>query len=452
MKPFREVYNCDSVTINVTNQCNLRCTYCFEKDRPDGMITPENICKVMDIVYNRLDGDRVFMVNLFGGEPLLNWEAIKALILHIDKMHYVARVGITTNLTILTEEMIQMFDDYGVVLLVSMDGTKKAHDTGRCGTYDIVKENLLRLKDRGLAHAVEVRMTVTPENVRELHQGVCEVMDMGFDHIVPCLATDCEWDDEAKGVLAQEFEMVVQTYLKVLYDHTSKRNVGIKTVDDYLYSNLVPFTPDRLRCAIGTNRWCAIGVDGEVMPCHQFHTNQAFSDFSIGNIFEGVDDTLIADPPEFTVQEKCQGCIAMSVCKGGCQAQNFSTTGDFGDATDAYCETSKIMAGIVKRYQKAIVDSPNPRSRRLVQLRENLKLKHYFDTVVMETNILSPDFPVRMAHFQSQLKQMEKIILPSFWIYFVLKLYPVGAMIGGEDIGKPWVESPVHVAECGREY
>ena len=33
MKPFREVYDCDSITLDITNDCNFKCIYCFEKDK-----------------------------------------------------------------------------------------------------------------------------------------------------------------------------------------------------------------------------------------------------------------------------------------------------------------------------------------------------------------------------------------------------------------------------------
>ena len=33
MKPFREVYDCDSITLDITNDCNFKCVYCFEKDK-----------------------------------------------------------------------------------------------------------------------------------------------------------------------------------------------------------------------------------------------------------------------------------------------------------------------------------------------------------------------------------------------------------------------------------
>ena len=89
MKKFSEVYGkANSVTLNVTNNCNLDCVYCFEKEKTSAMMPPEIAIEAIDKMYNKLKGREAFTINFFGGEPLLNWKTIKAVIDHCNEKKY----------------------------------------------------------------------------------------------------------------------------------------------------------------------------------------------------------------------------------------------------------------------------------------------------------------------------------------------------------------------------
>ena len=87
MKSFEEVYNCDSITLNVSNRCNLSCTYCFEHKKDGEMMSFETAKLIVDKSYKLLPKNK-FTINFFGGEPLTNWDMIKRLIDYIDQKQY----------------------------------------------------------------------------------------------------------------------------------------------------------------------------------------------------------------------------------------------------------------------------------------------------------------------------------------------------------------------------
>ena len=63
MKKFSEVYgNANSVTLNVTNNCNLNCVYCFEKEKNPAMMPPEVAIDAIDKMYNTLEGREQFTI------------------------------------------------------------------------------------------------------------------------------------------------------------------------------------------------------------------------------------------------------------------------------------------------------------------------------------------------------------------------------------------------------
>ena len=101
MKNFEEIYSeLNSVTMIITNRCNLACDYCFERSKGNKDMTVETAIEIVDKTYNKLPTPSGrFTYNLFGGEPMVNWPVVKAILDHIDEKNYNAQVGITTNMT-----------------------------------------------------------------------------------------------------------------------------------------------------------------------------------------------------------------------------------------------------------------------------------------------------------------------------------------------------------------
>ena len=438
MKSFNEVYDCDSITINITNKCNLNCTYCFEKNKDDQFMTIENALKIVDISYNELKDDKHFMINIFGGEPFLAWEIIEAICNHIKLKKYKARVGITTNLTILNDYMLDIIEEYEIFLLVSIDGVKKVHDKHRCNTYDIVMNNLQKILDRKLFYLIEARMTVPPTDVDCLFEGVKNLFDIGVNNITSCLVTDQEWTTKQLEELENQTSQVLEFYFAVLNDKNSKRNLSMKLVDDYLIAALEPVIIDKNMCAIGTNRWCSFSPNGDVYGCHQQVTDSELCiSEKIGNIFTGVDETKIKPVIQAKFDRKeCLNCNAISMCKSGCPSQNMIENQDFFTPTKAYCDIVKILSHLIKEKREILINADNVRSRKLNQLKINLQIKKYFDEIVCETDISSPDFQIIFQKFKNYLDDNRNLLMYSFEMYFTKKLIPLYVLMGGNFNGK----------------
>ena len=254
MKKFSEVYGkANSVTLNVTNNCNLDCVYCFEKEKTPAMMPPEIAIEAIDKMYNKLEGREAFTINFFGGEPLLNWKTIKAVIDHCNEKNYVVRYGITTNLTILTDEMLDYFDDVNMPLLVSIDGIKEVHDRNRCNSYDRVIANFKKLIDRGLGQYIETRFTIMPHDIKYTLQGMKELFDLGINNFCPMPVTDTEWDDESLDECRKFYKDCNEWFLSIVSDPKNKRNVSIKNIDDLLRNVLMPEHNDPYMCPIFGN-------------------------------------------------------------------------------------------------------------------------------------------------------------------------------------------------------
>lgn len=170
--------------LEVTEECNLRCRYCpftiasntnSPTRRHQKKYMSEGIArKAIDYLYNHYEKllggiskeERKAIVGKiypplcwYGGEPLLNFEIIKKSKEYFERLPWEnidiskssLRYAINTNLTILTEEIIQFFVSNNVYVFVSLDGPQEENDKNRVfkngkGSFETVYKNLARLK------------------------------------------------------------------------------------------------------------------------------------------------------------------------------------------------------------------------------------------------------------------------------------------------------------------
>jgi uncharacterized protein len=424
MKPFNEVYNCDSITINVTDKCNLSCKYCFEHDKNASMMPSQVAKDILDISYKDIPKDKgTFTVNIFGGEPLLNWDCIRDLIDYANEKQYNVKFGITTNLTMLTNEMIRYFDDNEVMLLVSIDGLKKVHDKNRCNTFDIVRNNITTLIDNGLSLFIEARMTILPEDIDYAYDGVISLINMGIDNICPMMVTDVEWDKEHLQKLNKYYYALLEYYVKKMNDPDCKRNISIKNTDDVLVNIMSPDIDDPIMCPIYGTGWCAFDTNGDVYPCHQGPTSKEEFKKSmlLGNIYTGVDETRITAENKYAGynKEMCKDCVGRSICKGGCPTENLRITGIADSPSDSYCNTQIALVLAVTAFHGKLMECTNIRNRRLNILKENLKIIEYLRMIYISTDMNNRlEMYTRVAHLKEMIENFGyQNLLPTFKQY-----------------------------------
>lgn len=443
VRPFEEVYHCDSLTLNLTNTCNLTCTYCFEDNKTPKFMTPQVAIDAIDKAYHKTapELNSKFMLNFFGGEPLLNWPTIKAVVDHCNEKHYEILYGITTNLTRLSDEMIEYFDDNSFHLLVSVDGLRFVHNKNRSNSWDRVMANLKRLIDAELQMFVEIRMTILPDDIKYALDGVKMFINMGFQNICPIPVTDCNWSDDQIEDLKKYYDDLMRLYVGLLNDESIHKNYSIKNTDEILMNVLEPEVYTPYMCPIGGYRWCDIDTNGDVYPCHQLPTSipEQRLPQKIGNIYTGVDDTKVTDGKHDAIYPKkhCKDCLGKPVCACGCPEENLRETGDYDTPTDSYCRVQEAMVEAVKRYQQSIISAKNIRNRSLNLLIENLKIKNYVDQTYKHTDIKNRLLVTsRLMHINEMIDSLgEENIFPSFRDYFSDKLIEISAaVLAAKDI------------------
>lgn len=148
-----------TLTLETTEQCNLRCSYCtFDEAYPDernhsASIMSLETAKKAILDFSRRTSDSDVYIVFYGGEPLLRYKFI------VESCEYARSIfgqrvkfSFTTNGTLLTGEKIKFIVKENFLVTISLDGNQETHDKFRFtiknkGTYDVIKNNLQELKE-----------------------------------------------------------------------------------------------------------------------------------------------------------------------------------------------------------------------------------------------------------------------------------------------------------------
>lgn len=170
-----EAYVPLTVSLQLTNACNLRCTFCYASS---GRAYPNELdTATWLLVIQRLAAAGVSAITFTGGEPTIA-RGFPDLLTSASAM--VDAVDIFTNGLNWRPELIDLVAACGnVQVQVSVDGLATNHDEirGRVGSFDAAMETIERLSERGVP--VAVAMTVTPRNVGDLEAVMARVEAAG---------------------------------------------------------------------------------------------------------------------------------------------------------------------------------------------------------------------------------------------------------------------------------
>lgn len=129
--PYKEI------RLNLTNQCNLRCNYCY-LDYSNQELSYENAANIIEW-HLRWNGNHK-MISFFGGEPLLKIETIKQIVEFAgelaQKLGKTIQYCIATNATLMTNEIAQFLYINHFDIHISWNGTPDLHNETRDMSYE----------------------------------------------------------------------------------------------------------------------------------------------------------------------------------------------------------------------------------------------------------------------------------------------------------------------------
>ncbi len=126
-----------TLTLFTTRQCNFRCVYCYEKFS-DTCLSKHNFQTIMKFINQFCDKHAItkIRINLFGGEPLLNYQNIVYFLNELnefcERSDINLSVGMTTNGYLLTSEKYSCLYLLGLKdVQITLDGFECEHNQKR---------------------------------------------------------------------------------------------------------------------------------------------------------------------------------------------------------------------------------------------------------------------------------------------------------------------------------
>jgi uncharacterized protein len=173
-----------------TEQCNFRCTYCYE-DFLLGKMSPETIQGIRRLISERIGNIRQLQLSWFGGEPLAAKDVIYEICEHARAecdLHGVHLGGnLTTNGYFLDTETASRLHKLGQdTYQISLDGYGADHDRTRKlmsggGTFARIWSNLLALRDSDIPFHIMFRIHLTTDNLVSI-ENLAHEMQREFLH------------------------------------------------------------------------------------------------------------------------------------------------------------------------------------------------------------------------------------------------------------------------------
>jgi uncharacterized protein len=176
----------------MTKNCNFRCTYCYEVDNyVNNKLTIDNCKKIIKFIDNLKNSDFLrqnkfdsIWITFFGGEPTLNYSALKYIVNYYKNDDFILFSLITNGSK---EDVIKdVFDEVKTKMIgntrklhvqVSYDGQpihdKNRIDINRKPTSAIVKKTITNLILNG--YNVSIKSTITPDDFKYMYDAYLDV-------------------------------------------------------------------------------------------------------------------------------------------------------------------------------------------------------------------------------------------------------------------------------------
>ncbi len=338
----------NKIELYLAEACNLRCRYCYvnANDALNHGLMPWDVARqAIDFAFARAGSADSVNITFFGGEPLLNKPVLKQAIAYSQQLgaEQGKTVGyaMTTNATLLDDEIIDLIKRYNFGLMISLDGPQETHDAMRPfadgrGSFETATRNIKRLMAR--RRAVTVRCTLSNLDL-DRPKIVQFLEDFGFTRVAMSRCTGT-----VDGLGPYDIGPAENAVLRAQDDFFTERLFDQLTRGAQIkfnpWANVVRSIHDqqnrRMRCGVG--RGCTtVGIDGRLYPCHRY---VGMDKYVLGHVTTGINQAAFADYLRgyFSTKRKCETCWAINLCGGYCPWYVSGSDGVFAEPEEWWCE------------------------------------------------------------------------------------------------------------------
>lgn len=374
-----------TVTFQVTDACNLACTYCYQTNKGNRKMKFEDAKLFVDKLLSMEDGFRNYVspfnspaiiIEFIGGEPFLEVNLIDRIVDYfrlrlIQLRHpWMMRfcISICSNGVKYKDPRVQRFlqkNKDNISFSVTLDGNKELHDKCRVypdgtGTFDDAKWSAEDWMSRG--YYMGSKITISQENLPYIYDALVYIVGLGYDEIHANCVYEAAWTkDDANALygLMKKFSdfMLSDKKYRDLDCSLYVRNIGTPKKEDDLQN----------WCG-GTGAMIAMDPDGWLYPCIRYMESSLGADqvpMRIGNVHTGIAkckehtdciECLNAITRRTQSTDKCFYCPIAEGCSW-CSAYNYQVYGTADKRVTKICpmHIGRVLANAYhwNRYYKA---------------------------------------------------------------------------------------------------
>ena len=300
-----------SVTFQVTDDCNLACTYCYQTHKGKRRMAFETAKKFVDMIISGEKGMYEYInpikspglvVDFIGGEPFMEIELIDQICTYlmdrlIELQHPWAMrtmFSICSNGVLYRDEKVQKFLSKWANRLsfsVTVDGNKELHDACRVfhdgsPSYDLAIDAVTDWMSRG--YYMGSKITIAPENISFLYDAVKHMVELGYDEINANCVYEKGWTPVHATVLYDQMKRISDYFLDGNFDFEHHMYCSLyneKFFHPKDENDLQPW------CGGVGNSMIACDPDGVIFPCIRYMESSLGGDqvpYSIGDVDNGI--------------------------------------------------------------------------------------------------------------------------------------------------------------------
>ena len=301
----------------VTRQCNFRCVYCYEEHENKNMNSEiyENLLLAIkkEVEHKRY---KFVSVSFFGGEPLLEFEAIcdfmeKAQNLSLENDFQIYGWA-TTNAYSLSLDKLEKLVKLGVThYQITVDGLKETHDKNRFlisggGTWDVIIGNLVDAKNSDLDFNITIRTNFDSSLAED------------FERYLEFLSENFSDDSRFKFHFEAVKNLGIEPDIDIVEQH-QESDATMRMVRLAKKKNLdiqFAWAPFGDMCYASRNSSLVVDTDGTLLKCTvRIDSPENFVGKLTDNGFE-IDDVKICEWTSYNLPKECLNCSILPLCYG----------------------------------------------------------------------------------------------------------------------------------------
>lgn len=347
-----DIINLKQLTFEVTDDCNLNCTYCAYGDMYEGydrrlgsglsLAKAKNILNYLFEKWSSVNftNDQSMYISFYGGEPLLKMQLIKDIIEYIENSDVNRKIeySMTTN-GMLLDKHIDYLVNKEFNILISLDGDKKGSGyrltKSKHPSFDIVYANILKVKETypefyeehvnfnsvlhdkntvsGLYSFFQENLgkttNLSPLNNSGIKEGSIAKFNSMYNDIIEAFSESDKDSQMNKDYFIQtpffmEFGKILTRYTNYFY----------KTyIELFLDINSNKVRPTGTCSPFGKKMF--VTVNGKILPCERISQK-----FVLGSVDDDkVDMTYESISDKYksyfnSIMKQCRGCYAVNHC------------------------------------------------------------------------------------------------------------------------------------------